>query len=167
MALAKIFGTTTEPYKRLPPVAVKVIYLRESNKGHHWEFLDEDAKLKSLHENVQPVICDSHSFMKFVLFESLASQVRVGKSYIIRNYRISKYASPKVMLSKMSTTIYSCAPIDVPPGTGGEKPPLTTIASTLCQRGNTISVTLQFCTRMCYRSKFLDFFFCFIVVGYC
>lgn len=98
--------STGEPYTRLPPLTVKVICLKETLKVTGWHFCNGSARPKAVHNNSSAAVCDGTNVFKFVIFESLASQIKEGKTYTVRNFRITTFGSK-------DTAVYVSAPIQV------------------------------------------------------
>ncbi|KAL4009572.1 hypothetical protein ACER0C_003424 [Sarotherodon galilaeus] len=105
--------STSEPYTRLPPLTVKVIGLKESPKVTGWHFSNGTASPKAVHNNLTAAVCDGTNVFKFVIFESLASQMKEGKTYTVRNFRITTFGTTRTMLSSKDTAVYVSAPIQV------------------------------------------------------
>lgn len=105
MASSKPHRNTSEPYKRLPPLTVKVVYLKETPKVTGWHFSDGSARPKAVHNNTNAAVCDGTNVFRFVIFESLASQIKEGKTYTIRNFRMTTFGSTRTMLSSKDTAV--------------------------------------------------------------
>ncbi|XP_030269151.1 uncharacterized protein LOC115579694 isoform X2 [Sparus aurata] len=114
MAFSKTFGPCTGPYNRLPTMTIKVIAVKEVVRVQNWDFKEGDVIPTTTHKNAVAAISDGKSVLKFTIFEDLAKQVEEGKSYIVKNYGLSKYGSgPRSVLSRKNTAMYFCAPVTV------------------------------------------------------
>lgn len=114
MAFSKTFGPCTGPYNRLPTMTIKVIAVKEVVRVQNWDFKEGDVIPTTTHKNAVAAISDGKSVLKFTMFEDLAKQVEEGKSYIVKNYGLSKDGSgPRSVLSRKNTAMYFCAPVTV------------------------------------------------------
>lgn len=95
-------------------MAIKIISVVETKRVTRWEMEGGKPKPHQIHINKLAAVSDGKSVMKFVLFTNLASEVKEGNSYLIKNYGLNKYGAQKSMLSKRQTALYICAPVHVP-----------------------------------------------------
>lgn len=154
--------STGEPYTRLPPLTVKVIGLKESPKVSGWHFSNGTASPKAVHNNSTAAVCDGTNVFKFVIFESLASQMKEGKTYTVRNFRITTFGTTRTMLSSKDTAVYVSAPIQVSQQLEDEArlllgPPTTVIPLSNVSQSHMMYVTVKgwvtavsFPTLICY-----------------
>lgn len=96
--------TLALPYT-CPPLTIKVVKIRSTTKVTAWEIKSGEAKPLGCHQNVTAAVTDGTSVMRFTIFENLASQVKEGGTYIIKNYGCSRYGG-QALLSRHSTIIF-------------------------------------------------------------
>ncbi|KAL3966299.1 hypothetical protein ACER0C_031695 [Sarotherodon galilaeus] len=148
MASSKHHRSTSEPYTRLPPLTVKVVCLKETPKVTGWHFSDGSARPKAVHNNTSAAVCDGTNVFRFVIFENLASQIKEGKTYTIRNFKMGKFGSTRSMLSSKDTAVYVSAPIQVSQQLEDEArlllgPPTTLIPLTNISQSQMMYVTVK------------------------
>ena len=95
-------------------IKLKIICVVTTRKVQRWTIGAEEARAEVSHINTVAAVSDGQRIFKFVLFKELASQVKEGKSYIFKNYAVSKF-SGQSLLSTRNTKIYMCADVEVPP----------------------------------------------------
>ena len=84
-----------------------------------------------MHRNTTAAVSDGKTVMKFILFNDLAKEVEEGRSYLIRNYGLSKYGTQQTLLTQKQTALYATAEVHVPQHLESEAKNLLTVPSHL------------------------------------
>ncbi|XP_028283316.1 uncharacterized protein LOC114449694 [Parambassis ranga] len=97
-------------FKPPPTLKVKVVQLKENIQLSKYEISNGNLLPKSVDKKCTAAITDGVTARKFVLSKSLASEIKTGKCYAIKNYIISKF-SPNMIWSQKNTCVYLSPPL--------------------------------------------------------
>ena len=78
----------TPAYERSPqaPVKVKVLVAKTTEKVLTWDYSGGTARPLRSVMNTTAALTDGHAVVKMVIYERQAAKLKLGRSYIIRNY---------------------------------------------------------------------------------
>ncbi|CAL8282367.1 unnamed protein product [Merluccius merluccius] len=77
MALKDIFSATLHPYKRLPPIALKVVGMRDSVKVTQWDISEEVARPVKQNCNALVAASDGDTATKFTDIIQPAKDIKI------------------------------------------------------------------------------------------
>ena len=80
----------TPAYERSPPVKVKVLVAKTTEKVLTWDYSGGTARPLRSVMNTTAALTDGHAVVKMVIYERQAAKLKLGRSYIIRNYRLGR-----------------------------------------------------------------------------
>lgn len=105
MSLQEVITQKNAPYNRFPPLTLKVVALKETTKVIGWEIKGGVARPLARHKNFTAAVSDGSTTMKFVIFNEICNGVQAGKTYIVKNYGLSRFGG-QVLLSRHNTCLY-------------------------------------------------------------